>query len=227
MRKIIALAGLLLVCVFATRAQRYYSPEFWIGAKGGASFSSMSFTPSVEQNWITGATGGIVLRYTEEKIFGLIGEVNITQRGWVENVKEAKHLHYSRQLTYITVPIMTHIYFGRKVKGFVNLGPSISYLLGSRIRSNFNYRNPGAVEDFPKKNRPVEEMSMKISNSFDYGIVGGLGMEVRVAKRHALVLEGRYYFGIGNIFPSAKRDLFAASRAMSIEASVAYLFKVK
>lgn len=210
----------------AASAQRTYNPEFYLGAKGGVALSRMSFTPSVRQGWQPGATAGIIARYTEEKVFGLIGELNLEQRGWKEDFQDPR-FSYSRTLTYINLPIMTHIYFGGKVKGFVNLGPSVSYLIGSSISANFNYADPGSVEGFPIRNRTTEQMSMEVKNRFDYGIAGGVGLEVRVARRHSLMLEGRYYFGIGNIFPSARRDVFSASRGMSIDVTLTYLFKVK
>ncbi len=217
---------LIMLAGITANAQRYYSPEFWMGGKAGATLSQTSFTPSVRQGWIQGMMAGVAFRYTEEKYFGLVGEVNIEQRGWKEDF-EGYDFEYQRHLTYVQVPIMTHIYFGRKFKGFVNLGPSFGYLLGSKISSNFDYRNPESVADFPLRNRSVKQMSMEIGRRFDYGIVGGLGMELVIKRRHAVQLEGRYYFGIGNIYPDAKKDVFSASRGMSIEIMLSYMFRVK
>ena len=75
-----ALAALVLP--FAANAQREYSPNLSIGARAGVTLSSMSFTPEVHQSMIQGKTFGITARYTEERFFGLIAEVNLTQRGW-------------------------------------------------------------------------------------------------------------------------------------------------
>ncbi|MCM1111251.1 MAG: PorT family protein [Clostridium sp.] len=227
--KLKAVALLLLIVATAGRAaaQRYYSPEFYVGVKGGATLSQMSFTPSVKQKMTQGLVGGVVLRYTEEKIFGLIGEINVEQRGWKEDFEATPQFNYDRTLTYIQIPVMTHIYFGRKVKGFVNLGPSVGYMLSSKINANFDYRDPKSVAGFPIQNRTTEQMALEVKNRFDYGICGGLGVEMTFARRHSLMLEGRYYFGIGNIYPSAKKDIFSASRGMSIQVSLAYLFRVK
>lgn len=68
---------------------------------------------------------------------------------------------------------------------------------------------------------------MDVSRKFDYGICGGAGIEFVIKRRHAIQLEGRYYFGIGNIFPDAKKDVFSASRGMSIEVMLSYMFRVK
>lgn len=223
---VFAAVAFLLLASQEVSAQRSYNPEFYIGARGGATLSQTSFTPSVRQGWLPGMTFGVSARYTEEKYFGLIAEVNVTQRGWKEDY-DGLDFNYERTLTYVQVPVMTHIYFGRRFKGFVNLGPYVSYLISSSINSNFDWRNPAAVEGFPMRNRPTEQLSMEIENKMDYGIVGGLGMELTVARRHSLILEGRYYFGIGNIFHAAKKDVFSASRGSSIEVAVSYMFRMK
>ena len=71
----------------------------------------------------SGILMGVKARYTEEKFFGLIAELNIEQRGWRE-VFEETDFNYTRKLTYITLPILTHIYFGSdKAKGSFTLVP--------------------------------------------------------------------------------------------------------
>ncbi len=212
-----------IVCV--ARAQRSYHPTFDIGAKGGITFSNQQFSPEVEQKTMMGFLGGICFRYSEEKLFGLLAELNIEQRGWEEDF-DNNSLNYKRHLTYLNLPIMTHINFGGRVfRGFINLGPSIGYMLSSSISSNFNYKDVANVEGFPT-DRHVAQMAMEVKNKFDYGIVGGAGIELRFNKNFFL-LEGRYYFGLGNIFSSAKKDYFSASRGTAIEVSLSYMFRLK
>lgn len=207
-------------------AQRVYEPKVYIGAKGGATLSNVQFTPHVKQSLRPGFLMGATVRYTEEKIFGIIGELLIEQRGWKENFEEAPFA-YNRELTYATLPVMTHIYFGSsKIKGFVNIGASVSYMLGSKISSDFDYANALKQPGFPTY-RSVEQMSMAIKNKFDYGILGGAGAEFIIKKKHSLILEGRYYFGLGNIFSATKRDVFSGSRNTSIEISLGYMFRLK
>lgn len=211
-------------------AQREYSPNFSIGAKGGATLSSMSFSPEVHQSMVQGITMGFVARYHEEKLFGLIGELNITQRGWKEDFArdEAPQFEYSRRLTYLQLPLLTHIYFGpERVKFFINLGPEIGYMIGSKITANFDYENYGSLQGFPQGYRTNRQLNMEVENKFDYGIAGGAGVEFFINRRNSLLLEGRYYFGLGNIFHATKRDYFSASRTTSIEITLAYLFRLK
>ena len=143
------LAGMLLPsCLLA---QREYSPNFAIGGKAGATLSSVSFSPEVHTKFAQGLTMGIAARYTEEKYFGLIAEVNFTQRGWAEDFvrDEAPQFNYTRTLNYVSIPLLTHIYFGsNKVRGFVNLGPEVGFMLSNSISANFDYENYSSVPDF-------------------------------------------------------------------------------
>lgn len=222
-------AALLAIIAFSVpqmSAQKHYREHLWIGVHGGMSMSRMSFSPSLDQKSHNGFAGGVTFRYAEEKIFGLIGELNLVQRGWQENFKDNPGLAYKHTLTYVTLPIMTHIYFGsRRFKGFVNLGPEISYMVSDNIDSNFDYTN--ATDAGIPASRVTQQMTMGIKNRFDYGITAGAGIEFYVRPRHSLVLEARYYFGLGNIFPSTKADYFSASRGSAIQVTLGYNFRLR
>mgnify|MGYP002520559848 FL=1 len=225
LRSVIAMV-ILLAAALPSQAQKHYREHLWVGVHGGLSMSRQSFSPSIDQKMHNGFTGGVTFRYAEEKIFGLIGELNLVQRGWQENFKDNPELSYKRNLTYISLPIMTHIYFGsRRFKGFVNLGPEISYMLSEDKSANFDYSDPTAAE-IPAT-RVTRQMTMDIKNRFDYGITAGVGVEFYLRPRHSLVLEARYYFGLGNIFPSTKADYFSASRASAIQVTLGYNFRLR
>lgn len=222
--------AVMLLAALPAMAQREYSPDFSMGVKGGATLSRMSFSPEVHQKMAQGFTGGIMARYREEKLFGLIAELNITQRGWKEDFArdEAPEFSYERRLTYIQLPLLTHIYFGpKKVNFFVNLGPEFGLMLGDKIDANFDYHNIGSINGFPQGYRINRQLDMEVENRFDYGIAGGAGVEFYINKRNSIMLEGRYYFGLGNIFHATKRDYFSASRGSSIEITLGYMFRIR
>ena len=225
---VIMLASLVVPCRMS--AQREYSPNFAIGGKAGATLSRMSFSPEVHQKFTQGMTMGLAARYTEEKYFGLIAEINFTQRGWDEDFvrDEAPQFNYTRTLNYVSIPLLTHIYFGsNKVRGFFNLGPEVSFMLSNSISANFDYENYKSIPDFPQGYRTNEQLNKEIERKFDYGIAGGAGVEFIVKRKHSFMLEGRYYFGLGNIYKDSKRDFFAASRNQSIEVTLKYMIRVK
>jgi len=208
-------------------AQRHYVPHIHVGVHGGISMSRQSFYPSIKEGMLNGMQFGFSFRYAEERHVGLLAELNIEQRGWKEDFEEAP-FSFQRRLTYVELPVMTHIFFGsRTVKGFFNLGPEVGYMIGDKSTASFPYMDlPGGVPDFPA-NRRYEQMQMEISSRFDYGITAGAGIELILRHRHSITLEGRYYYGLGNIFPSAKKDIFSASRGSSIQITLGYLFRLK
>lgn len=227
MRKYLLLIIIVLINAGTTSAQRHYSPKVSIGGKAGATMSSISFNPEVQQSMITGLIAGVQFRYVEEKHVGIMAEINIEQRGWKEDFEEHP-FSYERKLTYIQVPLLTHIFFGgKKFKGFINLGPEVSYMIGEGTSADFDYNNISSIPDFPITNRTNEQLYTPVKNKFDYGISAGAGVEFIVKHRHSFMLEGRYYFGLGNIYPDKKKDTFSASRSSTISVALSYLFRVK
>ena len=213
--------GIVLPC----RAESHYKPHIAVGGHGGITLSQMSFSPSVPQTWPMGVNFGVQARYAEEKLCGVVAELNFVQRGWKETFKHDESLTYSRTLNYISLPIMTHINFGGdRVRCIINLGPEFSYMLGDAISANFDYANPGP--NFPA-NRRRNQMTMQVKNKFDYGITAGIGCEFWIRPRQSVYIEGRYYFGLGNIYPASKSDEFSASRCMNISVNLGYNFRLK
>ncbi len=222
----IALIFTALVAIFAT-AQTHYEGTIAVGGKAGDSFSRVNFNPSVQQTMLPGMTAGVMFRYIEEKNFGLIAELNMTQRGWKELLDESEYRYYHR-FTYLELPIMTHIYFGnQRVKGFFNLGPEINVMLGDGINSNFNYQTAGEMDYFINGTRHVEQMNMDVNNRFDYGICAGAGMELNLNAKHSLLLEGRFYYGLTDVFPNHKTDIFSSSNSMSVTVTLGYFYRLK
>lgn len=221
-----AITLLFLCCSLAATAQRdiNFDTELSVGIKGGVSIPNVAFSPSITQTTCLGYTTGLVLRYTEENIFGLIAELNFTRRGWKEKFEDDPY-NYQRMLDYVEIPFLAHIYFGNKtIHGFVNLGPQVGYLLSDSHRANFDIHN---IPDFTEEGKITEVYNMPVAHRFDYGITGGLGLELRL-KRHIIVFEGRYYFGLGDLFGNRKADLFSGSSAnRGFLASIAYLFRVR
>lgn len=225
-RILLPLLILLAIPAIPLSAQRHYIPHVHVGVHGGVSMSRQSFYPSIKENMLNGLQFGFSFRYAEERHVGLLAELNIEQRGWKENFEEAP-FSFHRRLTYIELPVMTHIFFGsRTVKGFFNLGPEVGYMIGDKATADFPYMELPNVPDFPS-NRRYEQMQMGISSRFDYGITAGAGVEFIIRRRHSITLEGRYYYGLGNIFPSARKDIFSASRGSSIQITLGYLFRLK
>lgn len=215
-----------LTALFAV-AQTHYEGTIAVGGKAGATLSRVNFNPGVQQMMLPGMTAGVMFRYVEEKNFGLVAELNVTQRGWKENLEESEY-NYSHRFTYLELPIMTHIYFGnQRVKGFFNLGPEINLMLGDGISSNFDYQAAGDMDYFITSTRHIEQMTMDINNRFDYGICAGAGMELNLNGKHSLLLEGRFYYGLTDVFPNHKTDIFSSSNSMTVSVTLGYFYRLK
>lgn len=225
--KYLVILVLFCLAVPSVKAQTLYDSRVSIGGKAGVTLSRTMFSPSVPQTMLMGYMGGIAFRYAEEKNFGLLAELNIEQRGWKEDFEEAPFA-YSRKLTYIQVPIMTHIFFGStKVRGFFNAGPEIGYMIGESTTANFDVNNIANIEGFPNVNRNNDQLTLPIKNKIDYGISVGTGIEFIAKRKHSILLEGRFYYGLGNAFGSRKKDAFSASTGMSIMFTLGYFYRLK
>ena len=220
------LASAMLLSAASAVAQTHYSSNVAIGVKGGATLYEEFFNPSVSQKFNPGMTAGVMVRYVEEDHFGLLAELNFVQRGWSENFEEAPY-NYSRTLNYVELPVMAHIYFGRRGKFFFNAGPQVALFLGESTSANFDPKQMASLPDFPYNNRMNEQMLMDATQKLDYGISAGLGGEFNLNKRNSLCIEARFYYGLGNVFPSKRTDTYSASNQMTISATIGYWFRVK
>lgn len=227
-RKHLAAFALLVFAAGFINAQNHYEANVAVGGKAGVTLSRTNFNPSVPQNMILGFAAGGSFRYIEEKHFGLIAELNVEQRGWKEKFDPGYDYAYSRRFTYVQLPILTHLYFGgERAHFFVNAGPSVSYMITSSTRADFDYQNIDDIEGFPSTNRQTDQFALQVKNHFDYGISAGIGMELFVNSKQSLTLEGRFYYGLGDVFPNHKTDTFSSSNAMSVMVTLGYFYRIK
>jgi hypothetical protein len=217
-----------------------YRTDFAVGVNGGYMMSNVSFTPSVPQKMLGGMTAGLTFRYTCEKYFksvcAIVAEVNIAQAGWVEKIESMEGqplyyaddpdnaLHYERKITYLQIPLMARLGWGRErkgVQGFFQIGPQIGFFLKEKTNTNIV---PGIAPTEARASAVVAQETMPVEKKFDYGIVGGAGIEFSMPKVGHFLLEGRYYYGLGNIYGNTKSDYFGKSNFGQIVIKATYLF---
>ncbi len=213
------------IAVSSLSAQTHYRSNVSVGVKAGADLSKVFFNPSVKQLLNPGALAGVTFRYIEESHFGLIAEVNFTQRGWKENFEESPY-SYSRRLDYLMIPVLAHIYFGRRGRFFLNVGPEIGIRISDSYKSNFDVALAPNLPDFNKYHN-IKQYTEPIKQRVDYGIAAGLGGEFSINQRNAISAEVRFYYGLGNLFSSARKDYFNASNSMNLEFTLGYWLRIK
>jgi hypothetical protein len=187
---------------------RLNNPEMYLGVNFGVTESMVMFKPAVNQGFYMAYNGGIVFRYIAEKNVGTQIELNYSQRGWTESSGL-----YTRQLNYIELPFMTHIYVGNKSRFFFNIGPKISYLLSEKLLLDTS----GTAD---------AQHITSVQNPFDYGLCGGFGFLFNIRK-NIIQLDTRANYSISNIFPDKKSDYFSISNNMNLAVNLAWLFQVK
>ena len=219
-----------------------YRTDLAIGFNGGYVMTNVSFTPDVPQDLLGGMTGGLTIRYTCEKYFSSIcaitAEVNYTQAGWKERILDVNDqpvyyegdnsnpLRYQRRITYVQVPLLARLGWGRERRGlqaFIQLGPQFGFYLDESTDTNIEQGRPTWNA---RVSNVVAQETMPVENKFDYGIVGGAGIEFSHPKVGHFLLEGRYYFGLANIYGNSKSDYFAKSNQSNIVVKLSYLFDV-
>lgn len=228
-KKWLILTGAYLIFGFSLQAQikNPFKPEFSVGVGGGITLSKIDFVPAVLQTYKQGVWGGISFRYISENHLGLQAEINFSKRGWKEDWRQTDStFFYSRSLSYLEIPILTHIYFGKKGRFFVNLGPQISYFLSDA--QSMNQPLATYIEKQKKEtpdNPHIGAQYRNVEKKFEYGLVGGMGVEIRSSIGY-FDLEGRYYFGLSDIFNNRKADAFSRTAHRVIEARISYFFPI-
>ncbi|MDR1809815.1 MAG: PorT family protein [Prevotella sp.] len=217
----------LMLAAGRVAAQEPFSPEWNIGAGGGPTFADFSFEPGIDTKMLQQLHGGIALRYISEKNLGIIGEVNYSQQGWAGNFKDNPEYEHTHSFSYLEIPVMTHIYFGRQVRFFVNLGPKIQFLLSEK--ETINAALASYIESLSANENAAQltrQYYKTAKYSFDYGLIGGAGLELRT-KIGNFALEGRYYAGFGDLFDNhAGANNFTRSANRVLSAKLTYYVKV-
>lgn len=243
-RRLVPLCLFILVSFTASAQVGEYRTDLAIGFSGGYVSSNVGFVPEVPQSRLGGMTAGLTVRYTCEKYFksicSLQAEVNITQTGWKEDIRDldgnkvfyksdptkSEALRYERRMTYLQIPLLARMGWGRERKGlqgYIVLGPQIGTFLGESVKSNLV---KDAETQTQRSSKVVAQDSLPVQRKFDYGIVVGAGVEVSMKKVGHFMVEGRYYYGLGDFFNNTKSDFFGRSNFGQIVVKATWLFDI-
>jgi len=227
------LSLILIACIVAIKTMAQVGElrdNVSIGFNGGYNLSSVDFSPTIKQGLQPGYTGGATLRYTTEKYFALICaaqlEVNFAQRGWNETIDDGSDNTYRRTTNYIEIPFFAHLGWGKEERGFqffINAGPQIGLFLSDEEFYGFTQEKPWDPSNRP--NNQTAQYGKKVENTLEYGIAGGAGIELKTGIGNFIV-EGRYFFGLSDMFGNSKADPFGRSANTTITAKITYLVDI-
>ncbi len=223
-RFILSLVGCITVFLAAAQVGEHRN-DLSIGFTGGYTMNKMDFVPKIKQSQKGSVMFGFSSRYVCEKYFTTICavalEVQYNNLGWKEVIEDGSNNTYKRDWHFIEMPILMQLGWGRERRGFKFLfeaGPQVGlYLSGKEHRG-------GAPWDVSQRpNGVVYQYGKDPDNKFDYGIAAGLGLEFSSSIGHIL-LQGRYYYGLGDMYDNSKRGKFGRSANQTILVKMTYLF---
>lgn len=203
--------------------------DFAVGINGGYTMNQMFFNPTIKQGFKGAPTFGVTMRYTCEKYFkslcAIQMELNYANLGWKEIIETSAD-QYSRDIHYLQVPILARMGWGYEDKGamfYVVAGPQVAFYMGDKEHKSGEFSEetlnlrPGQI---------YQQYGLPVKNKFEYGITAGLGIEVNTPKAGHFLLEGRYYYGLSDVFGNSKKDTFGRSANGMIAVKVSYLFDI-
>jgi hypothetical protein len=193
-------------------AQEPFEPTTHVGVHGGINFSTVSFSPTVKQNFLVSNAFGVVFRHVSERNIGLQIEVNSAEKGWKEIIDSVGS--YSRRLSTIDVPLMAAFIAGsRTVRFAFTVGTYVAYLRNEEEKAAFN--DPSKYRSYYFK--PLE-------NKWEFGFTGGLSAEFHT-KFGAFALRASYSHGLNNIFPLNEPEYYySGSRNQVLHAGLMYFY---
>ncbi|MBR1682185.1 MAG: PorT family protein [Bacteroidaceae bacterium] len=202
--------------------------DLTVGVTGGYLLNRTSFNPTIKKVYKGGETFGVTVRYTCEKYFSAIcaiqAEVNYANMGWKEDIDpEYSTDTYYRDMRYIQVPIFARLSWGRERKGFL-FGFMIGPQLGYCFSETEHYSDPWAGK--PRPNNVTAQYGKAVERRFEYGLTGGLSFEIGTRHAGRFLLEGRYFYGLSDIFNNSKKDPFGRSANGAIIIKAGYLFDI-
>ncbi|MBQ2675284.1 MAG: PorT family protein [Prevotella sp.] len=169
--------------------------QWRVGVNGGATYnhSTISKHYMTDYQWKDrwGVTLGVMGQYDVNDWLGVRAELDWTQKNYRLTRQIFSHLDYKYVNNYLQLPVMASFSFGGKqLRGFCNAGVYGGYWLTSgREGTDFN-NSSEKVYEFSEN----IEFNSERDQRFDFGFVGGIGLEYRFCQRWAAQVEMRYYY---------------------------------
>lgn len=169
--------------------------QWRIGVTGGPDYNLFSMDKQymtdyqISGRW--GAAIGISGQYSFNDWLALRADLNWTQKNYRKHRVNLSQMDYLYQNDYLQLPVMASLSAGgEKLRGFVNLGVYAGYWLSSQ-REGRDFNNFGEYSmSFSEK----VEFNPESDERLDFGPVGGIGLEYRVAANWAVQAEARCYY---------------------------------
>lgn len=199
--------------------------QTYFGIKAGYTMSSVRFSPPVpnKRHVETNYDPGLMFKYFDTKYVGFQTELYLSNRGFDKKLTDT--IAQKRTNTYLEMPLFIQFRVSVSVIRFhLNLGPYFSYLLKADVEERNFFAN--ADEGIPDE-RVFKSYEFNIlrDNRLDYGLLGGVGLSCDF-RWGSFQVEGRFGFGLGDLYDTSYPDNPSQSGALfqSLVVSYCYIF---
>jgi hypothetical protein len=165
-----------------TASESSLSPKF--GVKGGINLSNLYEDEADDENVKLGFNLGLYAKLPVTRGFSIQPELIYSGKGsklTYNNILLGKG-EYRFNLNYVELPVLAVINLGKNLN--LQAGPYIAYLASANIKDMDNNGNITGATDLKADN----------FNRFDYGVAGGLGLDVQ-----NFTIGARYNYGLQEI----------------------------
>ncbi|HEY8894328.1 MAG TPA: porin family protein [Niastella sp.] len=191
MKRIMCAAILLAALTAGTRSfaqvqqttdESALTPKF--GIKGGVNLTNMFVDDVSDENMKVGFNAGFFAKLPVTRGFSIQPELLYTSKGAKEkynNIIQGEG-EYRFNLNYIELPVLAVINVAKNFN--IHAGPYVSYLAAANIKN--------LHEDHSQDE--IAELDADNFNRFDYGLVGGLGIDIS-----NFTIGARYNYGLREV----------------------------
>lgn len=216
--KIIAILAVVVLQVSMASAQGY------LGIKGGMSGASARFKPTEFTTGYWGLTtfGAFYQYIGGDKFFGGIETgLNYSQKGYATMPRMESDTVYRRTINSIDLPFLWHPTIDvvkDKFRIFLNAGPYLGYHLSSSYENTSKEAGVMSSGDW--------EWNLARDNRWEYGLMGGGGVDIAIAPRLWFLAEFRYSWGFSDILKNPNKydgnPFESPLSLMSVEVGLSY-----
>lgn len=189
-KKLVGFGALAAVLAFGSPAQAQKDdtePRF--GIKGGINVSNLYVSEVNDQKSKFGVHGGVWAKLPVSPLFAIQPEAIFSTAGSKISGYTATAGPQNQaifNLNYIQVPVLASLTLGPVS---VQAGPYFSYLLSAKVK-NIQVDNNGV----PTQSSDGRELNKDDFNTVDYGLAGGLALDIK-----GFQLGARYNYGLRNV----------------------------
>ncbi|WP_205511692.1 porin family protein [Longitalea arenae] len=165
-----------------TPAEDDLSPKF--GIKGGVNLTNMYVQDVSDENMKVGFNAGFFAKLPVTKGFSIQPELLYTSKGAKETYDNfiQGEGEYRFNLNYIELPVLAVFNVAKNFN--LHVGPYVSYLVSANIK---DLEDDGTIED-------ITDLDAENFQRFDYGLAGGLGIDIS-----NFTIGARYSYGLREI----------------------------